>query len=261
VTAQQIMKYLLLLIGLVLADVHFAEAQTAKVYQIGVLSINQAQIAQSTDSTVVKGLRNGLKEAGYVEGKNLILDIPLKRTYEDLRSLAKEYREQKVDAIVAVGGTATRIAKEATREIPIVFIYAGDPVGSGLLKLLARPEPNLTGVTSDTDVEFASKRMEIFKELVPTLQRIVLLYNARGENSAHLMRLALIQKLAPTLGLKLTEKPIKSTENMEQALSSVSRDTTDGLFVICSSLFESGFKNIAVKTIQKRLALFGCTAR
>ena len=121
-TAQQIMKYLLLLIGLVLAGVHFAEAQTAKVYQIGVLSINQANIAQSTDSTVLKGLRDGLKEAGYVEGKNLILDIPLKRTYEDLRSLAKEYREQKVDAIVAVGGTATRIAKEVTREIPM-FLY------------------------------------------------------------------------------------------------------------------------------------------
>jgi ABC-type uncharacterized transport system substrate-binding protein len=64
---------------------------------------------------------------------------------------------------------------------------------------------------------------KFFKELVPTLQRIVLLYNAGGENSAHLMRLALIQKLAPNLRLKLTEKPIKSTENIEQALSSVQK--------------------------------------
>ena len=256
------MTIVFLLISFVLTNIHFAEAQqSAKVYRVGVLSIAQSLTRLSADSSALIGLRDGLKEAGYVEGKNLVLDIPLKKTYDELRSVAERYREQKVDAIVTVGGTATGIAKEASREIPIVFLFAGDPIGSGLLKSLAHPETNLTGLTSDTDVEFASKRIEIFKESVPTLQRVILLYNARGENSAHVMRLALIQKVAPTLGLKLTEKPIKSPDNVEQALSSVSKDTTDGLFIICSSLFESVFKNMAIKTIQKRLALFGCNAR
>jgi putative ABC transport system substrate-binding protein len=256
------MKTILLLIGFVLTSIHIAGAQqSAKVYRVGVLSIAQSLTRLSTDSTALKGLRDGLKEAGYVEGKNLVLDIPLKKTYDDLRSVAERYKEQKVDAIVTLGGTATGIAKEATREIPIVFLFAGDPMGSGLLKSLARPETNLTGLTSDTDVEFASKRIEVFKESVPTLERVVVLYNARGENSAHVMRLALVQKVARTLGLKLTEKPIKSAENVEQALSSVSKDTTDGLFVVCSSVFESVFQSMASKTIQKRLALFGCSAQ
>jgi putative tryptophan/tyrosine transport system substrate-binding protein len=256
------MKVGLLLIGFVLGSIQFAEAQqSAKVYRIGVLSIAQSLTRLSTDSTALKGLRDGLKAAGYVEGKNLVLEIPLQKTYDDLRSVAERYKEQKVDAIVAVGGTATGIAKEVTGEIPIIFLFAGDPIGSGLLKSLARPETNLTGLTSDTDVELASKRIEVFKESVPTLQRVVVLYNARGENSAHVMRLALVQKVAPSLGLKMTEKPIKSPDNVEQALSSVSKDTTDGVFVVCSSIFESVFKSMAIKTIQKRLALFGCSAQ
>jgi putative ABC transport system substrate-binding protein len=256
------MKTILLLIGFVLTSIHIAGAQqSATVYRVGVLSIAQSLTRLSTDSTALKGLRDGLKEAGYVEGKNLVLDIPLKKTYDELRSVAERYKAQKVDAIVAVGGTATGIAKEATGEIPIVFLFAGDPIGAGLLKSLARPETNLTGLTSDTDVELASKRIEVFKGSVPTLQRVVVLYNARGENSAHVMRLALVQKVAPTLGLKLTEKPIKSPDNVEQALSSVSKDTTDGVFVVCSSIFESIFKSMASKTIQKRLALFGCSAQ
>jgi putative ABC transport system substrate-binding protein len=255
------MKTVYLLIGFILTSIHFAEAQQAKVYRVGVLSIAQSLTRLSADSTALKGLRDGLKEAGYIEGKNLVLDIPLKKTYDELRSIAERYKDQKVDAIVTVGGTATGIAKKETGEIPIIFLFAGDPLGAGLLKSLARPEINLTGLTSDTDVEFASKRIEIFKESVPTLQRLTLLYNGRGENSAHVKRLAIIQKVAPTLGLKLTEKPIKSPDNAEQALSSISKDTTDGLFVICSSIFESVFKNMASETIQKRLALFGCTPR
>jgi ABC-type uncharacterized transport system substrate-binding protein len=241
-----------LLATFLLTTVSIAAAQEAKVYRVGVLTI--------ADSPVLKGLRDGLREAGYFERKNLVLNIPLKKTYDELRSVAKLYKEQKVDAIVTVGGTATGIAKEATREIPVVFLYAGDPVGSGLVKSLARPEANLTGLTSDTDVEFISKRIEIFKEAVPTLEKVVVLYNARGENPAHVKRLALIQKAAPSLGLKLTEKPVKSADEVEQALSSVSRDTTDGLFIICSSVFEGLYKNMASKAIQKRLALSGCNA-
>jgi putative tryptophan/tyrosine transport system substrate-binding protein len=236
-----------------LTNVSIGDAQEAKVYRVGVLSI--------TDSPVLKGLRDGLKETGYVEGKNLILNIPVKRTSDELRSLAKLYKEQKVDAIVTLGGTATAIAKEATKEIPIVFLYAGDPVGSGLVKSLARPEAKVTGLTSDPDVEFISKRLEIFKEAVPHLEKVVVLYNARGENPAHVKRLEIIQKTAPNLRLKLTEKPVKLSDDVEQALSSVSRDTTDGVFTICASVFESLFKNMASKAIQKRLALSGCNSQ
>ena len=237
----------------ILAPPLLAEAQQQKVYRAGVLMLG------SPDIPTMKGLRNGLKEAGYVEGKNLILDAPAIETIDELRSIAKAYIEKKFDVIVSSGATAPLIARELTREIPIVFVGASDPVGSGLVKSAARPETNITGVASATDVEIQGKRLEVFKEAVPTLRRVAVLYNARGENPGHAKSLALVQKVAPALGLKLIEKPVKSTADIERALASVSRDTTDGLFVICSSLFRDSIKKMAAVATQKRLALIaGC---
>jgi len=237
----------------ILAPPLLAEAQQQKVYRAGVLTIGSPDIAS------MKGLRDGLKEAGYVEGKNLILDAPAIETIDELRPIAKAYIEKKFDVIVATGSTAPLIARELTLEIPIVFVGGSDPVGSGLVKSAARPETNITGVASATDVEMQGKRLEVFKEAVPTLRRVAVLYNARGENPGHAKSLALVQKVAPALGLKLIEKPVKSTADIEQALASVSKNTTDGLFIICSSLFRDSIKKMAAVAMQKRLALItGC---
>jgi ABC-type uncharacterized transport system substrate-binding protein len=141
-----------------------------------------------------------------------------------------------------------------------VFVGSQDPIASGLVKSVARPEANVTGVASATDAEVDGKRLEVFKEAVPTLRRVAVLYNARGENPGHAKRLTLVQKIAPALGLKLIEKPIKSTADIEPALASVSKDTTDGLFIICSSLFRDPIKKIAAVAMQKRLALTDCRA-
>jgi len=238
----------------ILAPPLLAEAQQQKVYRAGVLMIGSPDIPQ------MKGLRDGLREAGYVEGKNLLLDIPAKETIDELRPIAKAYIEKKFDVIIASGATAPLIARDLTREIPIVFVGSSDPIASGLVKSVARPEANVTGVASAGDVEMQGKSLEIFKEAVPTLRRVAVLYNARGENPGHANSLALVQKVAPALGLKLIEKPIKSTADIERALASVSKDTTDGLFIICSSLFRDPIKKIAAVAIQKRLALTGCYA-
>jgi len=243
-----------LLAILILASVHPADAQQTKVYHVAVLTLG------SPDIPDIKGLRDGLKEAGYVEGKNLILDIAAKETFDELRPTAKAYVEKKFDVIVALGGTAPLIAKESTQEIPIVFVGSSDPILGGLVKSVARPGANVTGVARATDVEIHGKRLEVLKEAVPTLRRVAVLYNARGENPQHAEVLALVQKVAPNLGLRLAEKPIKSTADIERALSSVSKDTTDGLFVLCSSLFRDPIKKIAAVAMQKRLALTGCRA-
>ena len=231
-----------------------ADAQQQKVYRAGVLMIG------SPETPSMKGLRDGLKELGYVEGKNFLLDIPTKETIDELRPIAKAYIENKLDVIVALGATAPLIARELTREIPIVFVGSSDPIGSGLVKTLARPEANVTGVASATDVELQGKRLELFKEAVPTLRRVAVLYNARGENPGHAKSLALLQKVAPALGLKLIEKPIKSTADIEQALAWVSKNNTDGLYFICSSLFRDSIKKVAAVAMQKRLAWTGCRA-
>ena len=155
-----------------------------------------------------------------------------------------------------MGATAPLIASELTREIPIVFVGASDPLGSGLVSVASRE--NVTGVARPSDVELQGKRLEVFKEAVPTLRRVAVMYNAGGENPGHAKSLALLQKVAPSLGLKIVEQPIKSTADVDRALSLVSRDNTDGVFVICSGIFRASFKKIGAVVIQKKLASTGC---
>ena len=241
----------IVLATVILATPVLVEAQQQKVSRAGVLMIG-SHIPE------MKGLGDGLKEAGYIEGKNLVLDVSAMETIDEFRPIAKAYIEKKFDVIVALGSTAPLIARDLTREIPIVFVGATDPIASGLVKSVARPEANVTGVARATDVEMQGKRLEVFKEAVPTLQRVAVLYNARGENPGHAKSFALVQKVAPTLGLKLMEKPVKSAADIERVLASVSKDTTDGIFVICSSLFRDPIKKMAAVAMQKRLALAGC---
>jgi putative tryptophan/tyrosine transport system substrate-binding protein len=102
-----------------LSTVPFVEAQQSRIYRVGML----APPGKVEESRNTKGLRAGLAEAGYVEGKNLQLNIPNVKTYDELRPIAKDYVEKKADVIVTQGGTATAMAREATKEIPIVFIW------------------------------------------------------------------------------------------------------------------------------------------
>ena len=133
-------KKLFWLVTLFLLAATFAEAQQGNMYHIGVLSLGE--------SSALKGFRAGLKDAGYVEGKNLVLDISGKQNYDELRPIARVYVEKKFDIIVGIGGTAPLVAKELTQDIPILFVGATDPIATGLVKSLARPEANVTGVTS-----------------------------------------------------------------------------------------------------------------
>jgi putative ABC transport system substrate-binding protein len=211
----------------------------------------------SGTSVEINGLRDGLKQAGYVEGKNLILNMGVAKNYDELRPIVQSYIEKKFDAIVSTGASAPLIAKEATQRIPIVFIGAADPIQAGLVKSMARPESNLTGLARYGDVEFYGKRLEVFKEAVPNLRRVTVLYNARGENPTHFASLRVLQKVAPTLGVTIIEKPIKVVNDVEKVLLGLSKETTDGLFPICATIFRS--TNMAEMAVQKKIALFGCS--
>ena len=232
-----------------------ARAQQPKILQVGVLTLGSPQLPQ------IEGLRAGLKEAGYVEKKTLVLDIAAKETYEELRPIAKAYVEKKLDVIVALGSTAPLLAKALTETIPIVFVGASDPIASGLVKSLARPEANVTGVARATDLEMQGKRLEIFKDAVPSSRRVAVLFNARGENPLHAESLKLLHKVAPALGLKLIEKPVKSPADIDRTLSTISKDSTDGLFIICASIFRDSLKKLADFALGKRLPLSTCGAR
>jgi len=191
-------------------------------------------------------------------GKNLVLEMGIKTSYDELRPVAKAYNEKKLDVVVTFGETTTALAIETIKGVPIVFIQAIDPVGLGFVKSLAHPGTNLTGLMSYSGFEMQAKRLEMFKEIAPNLRRVALLYNALGAPH-HAANLTAAREAASKLGLALVEKPAKSAAEAEQAISSISRNNADGIFIICSFLFDPAFKNLAATARQKRLPLNGCT--
>ncbi len=232
-----------------------AEAQKPKLYRVGVLP----QPGSLEELPRIKGLRDGLANLGYIEAKTLQLNIPKIKMVDELRPIANTYIENRVDVILSIGGTATSIAKEATKDLPIVFMaVSADPVEMGFVKSLARPETNLTGLTSTTGSEFEGKRLELFKEIVPNLRRLVLLYNARGDSPGHAMRVAQLREVAPKLGIKLNERPVKSVADVDEALRTFSKQIADGIFIIGSGLFREPCRKIVTVAIAKKIPLWGC---
>jgi putative tryptophan/tyrosine transport system substrate-binding protein len=240
----------------VLLAASFAQASQpqGKFYRVGVLRLIRS------DAPHIKGLRDGLREAGYIEGKNLLLEQPPPTiSADELRLVANTFANQKKDIIVTTGNVETKIAYEATREIPVVFMPTSDPVRSGFVKSLAHPGTNLTGLTYYKDLRQSGKQMETFKEVVPTLRRLVLLVDARTENPIDATSLTAMRRVAAHLRIKLIEKPVNSLLQAEQVVSSISKDTTDGILMTCTSLF-ADLKKIGAISRQKLLPLYGCSS-
>ena len=231
-----------------------AQAQQGKIYRVGVLVAGGADIPQ------VKGLRDGLKSHGYIQGKNLDLEISTNETYDEYRPIVKSYKDKNVEVIVAIGGTATRVVKDAAPEIPAVFSFGSDAVQAGFVNSVARPGSNLTGITTRTGPEFQGKRLEIFKDAVPSLQRVTVLYNARGENPGHELNLNTLRQIAPKLDIKVLPTPIKVTSDLDRSLQNLSKDRTDGVFVVASSMFRTQFNKIVPAALQKKLPVMGAEA-
>src|SRR5262245_11830237 len=160
-----IKSVVILLVSLALASVHPAEAQqpAGKVPQIGFLTTG----SQVTDAPRIEGFRQGLRELGYVEGKNINIEYLYAEAWsERLSQLAEELVHRKVDLIVAPGTPAVQAAKQATTTIPIIFPGVADPVAFGFVASLARPGANITGLTNYCP-ELRGKRVELFKGVSP----------------------------------------------------------------------------------------------
>ena len=137
---------------------------------------------------VLSAFRQGLSEAGYVEGKDLAIEYRwAEGHYDRLPALAADLVSRKVSLIAAIGGVSARAAKNATSSIPIVFMGSGDPVGEGLISSLARPGGNLTGF-SNLFVELHPKRLELLSELIPQARVIALLVNPNGPSAERIIR-------------------------------------------------------------------------
>ena len=206
---------------MLLAVAMIAEAQQPKVYRIGYLS-----------STKSGAFGQGLRDLGYVEGKNLVIIYPsAEKTFV---TRVAELVRLKVDVIVTGGATATRAAKEATTTIPIVFLQDPDPVGNGLVTTLARPAGNITGLSSMT-ADLAGKRLELLREILPKLSRMAVL--GQSANAGNGIQLRETERAAATLGVQLQYLDILSVNDVETAFREASKARAEAVFVLAGPVF------------------------
>src|SRR5262245_35384157 len=171
--------------------------QPKKVPRIGYLGANP----RSTNPARIDAFRQGLRELGYTEGKNIIIEWRFAEANPDrLRTFAAELVRLKVDVIVTAGPGGTRAAKEATSTIPIVMTQDSDPVGTGFIASLARPGGNITGL-SRLHPELSGKRQELLKEVVPKLSRVAVFSTSTTPDNATVLKE--VELAGRALGVKL----------------------------------------------------------
>ncbi len=221
-----------------------ADAQPAgKIWRIGVLA--------NEPWRPIEGLREGLRQLGYTEGKTLTFEYRWSQGQADrLPALAADLVRLKVDVIVTVSTPATLAAKQATATIPIVMGIVGDPVGAGIVSSLARPGGNVTGV-STLGAELEPKRLELLKELLPNLSRVGVLWNPTNPYGVIAVQHA--QRAAQTLGLSLDLVPVRAADDLDRAFSSLSRLRPAATLVIADQLLLSHRTGIADYMARSRL--------
>src|SRR5262245_7879144 len=205
--------------------------QAAKLPQIGVRSLGHGDTSDASLTTLT-AFTQALRELGYTEGKNIAFD----RKFADgdpnkLKALVQELVEQRVDAIVGFGTPVARAVKQATSTIPIVAIAMADPVEDELVASLARPGGNVTG-TAFLGPELVSRRLQLLKELVPGLSRVVVLWHPRayGERTtAGMLREA--ESAAQSLGTKLQLVSVAEPGDLSGAFATMTGERADGLIV------------------------------
>jgi len=179
----------------------------------------------------------GLRELGYTDGKNFIIEPRWAEGKLDrLPVLATELLAQKIDLLFAPSGIAAQAAKKSSATIPIVFALAPDPVGQGFGQSLAHPGGNMTGMTS-THTELSAKRIELLKEAFPTIKRIAVLYFLAPSAAGVAEQLAETERAAKILRLALMMEESPRAEDFERAFASIRAQRPDALIVIENPIF------------------------
>jgi putative ABC transport system substrate-binding protein len=199
-----------------------AEAQQA--HRVGVL------LHHGAPPGFLEALKGGLKDLGYLEGKNISLELRNAEGNNDrLAALADELVRLRVDVILALNTPAAMAAKKATGRIPIVIARVTDPVRSGLVSSLARPGGNVTGL-SFNNAELAVKGLELLREALPRIARIGVLSNAG--NPAHPPQVAAMESAGERIGVKLHSVLVGSPSDLPAALQAAAQARADALFVL-----------------------------
>jgi ABC-type uncharacterized transport system substrate-binding protein len=241
----------ILIAVILLAVAVITEAQQPKkVFRIGYLSNTDA----ATDASRAERIRLALRELGYIEGQNIAIEYRYSEGKRDRApELAAELVRLKVDIIVVAGGeTWIRAAKNATKTIPIVMVGLGiDPVKSGLVKSLARPGGNVTGITA-LGRELGGKRLELLKEAVPKLSRVAVLYDPANPGTVQEVK-EILPIAARALKLTILPSEARAADDFEKAFAAMSKERPDGLVVTGGTVMRPNQKRIAGFALKSRL--------
>jgi putative tryptophan/tyrosine transport system substrate-binding protein len=198
--------------------------------RIGVLLVGL-----SPESKEAKHFRLGLRDAGYFEGRDVVIEWrSAKGDYNRVPELVAELVNSRVDVIVLDSTVATEVTKRSTSTIPIVMALVTDPVGSGLVKSLAHPGGNVTGLSVMT-TELNSKRLQLLKEVTPQLTRAAVLWNP--DHPFHSKVVEDLKVIAPLLSIELSSVGVRTPEQFDQAFSEVSRVQAQALYVVEDPIF------------------------
>jgi putative tryptophan/tyrosine transport system substrate-binding protein len=238
-----------ILIAMVLLAVAvIAEAQQPqKVPRIGFL----ATVSPSTISDRVEAFRQGLRELGYVEGKNIVVEWRYAEGKLDrLPALAAELVRLKTDIIVTAGPQATRRAKEATVTIPIVMGFDNDPVGSGFVASLPRPGGNITGL-STLAPEISGKQLELLKEIVPKLSRVAVLGDSNEPGNAQALKE--VELAAGAFKVQLQYLDVLNLKDIENSFQSASKQRAGAVIVLAGPVMPAHRTEVVNLAAKNRL--------
>lgn len=221
-------------LGLTLCALHIAlcvpaqAQQPRKIPRIGFLGAT----SPSANAVRIAAFRQGLRDLGYVEGKNILIEYRwAEGKFDRMPELAAELVRLKVDLIVSAGPLDTRAAKEATSTIPIVMSWDHDPVGSGFVASLARPGGNITGL-SILAPEISGKQLELLKETVPRLSRVAFLGNSTQPGHAQALRET--QAAAQSFGLQVQYFDVLAPKDIDTAIETISNGRAQAILVLTS---------------------------
>jgi putative ABC transport system substrate-binding protein len=245
------MKAIALLMSLALAFLWaplLAEARPAG----GAVTIGYlGNSSPSLEPDLVDAFREGLRQLGYVEGQNLIIRyVWAEGQHERYADLARELVQLQPDIIFTAGTPGTLAAMHATPSIPIVTAIAGDPIAAGLVSSLARPGGNVTGLTTMA-AELEGKRLELFKQAVPTLSRVVALLNP--VNPFTTIGWKAMQSAAEALGLTLQPVEARGPDDLDHAFATIKAVRPDGLIIIPDRFLLTYRASIVQFTAEHRL--------
>jgi putative ABC transport system substrate-binding protein len=203
------------------------------------------------EANLVGPFRDGLRELGYEEGRNIVIEYRwAEGNYDRFPALIGELLTQKVDVIVTAGTPATLAVKQAASSVPLVMVAVGDPIATGIVASFARPGGNITGLTSISP-ELEAKRLELLQEVVPNLAHVAVLWNP--SNLYQVYSEKEIQALALVLGLRMLSLGVRNQEEIENAFGTIVKERPDALLVLADRLFLHNRARIMDFALRNRL--------